>query len=254
MEPISPELVLVDPELAKRVRALDVDVDRRARSAVPATSVFTRASEADRRPAVRPRAGPDAAEDPRRGRALKRLRRSLLAVGLLVSGFVAASAVSESDRQRPQLALPEAGETAPAVRVSSRGDGTVAKERRASVAKTTERARTRRPGSRTRMTASGKRRKHAATAAAERKMSAAVERRLLSLIVQSPAGRLPPELIDTRTGLAKNNLQAVCTRSNDSRSFLCVITSALRPSAGPVYAHYLPTKAGAGRFTWYGTR
>jgi hypothetical protein len=87
-----------------------------------------------------------------------------------------------------------------------------------------------------------------------RETSAAIERKLLSAIVQSPAGKLPPALINKRTGLAKNNLQAVCTRSSDSRSFLCVVKSALQPAAGPVYAIYRPTKTGRGGFTWYRSR
>jgi hypothetical protein len=90
--------------------------------------------------------------------------------------------------------------------------------------------------------------------AAAREKSAAVERRLLSLIVQSPVGKLPPALINKKTGLAKNNLQAVCTRSDNSRSFLCVVKSVLQPAAGAVYAYYRPTRKGRGTFTWFRSR
>jgi len=53
------------------------------------------------------------------------------------------------------------------------------------------------------------------------------------LIVQAPAGKLPRVLIDSKTGLAKNNLQAVCHRESGSRSLL--VSSSLR-STIPVKA------------------
>jgi hypothetical protein len=79
---------------------------------------------------------------------------------------------------------------------------------------------------------------------------ATVERKILALVVQSPAGKLPPGLIDRQTGLAKNNLQAICRRVSNSRSFSCVVRSAVRPSDGRVYVSYRPTHDGRGRFTW----
>jgi hypothetical protein len=79
---------------------------------------------------------------------------------------------------------------------------------------------------------------------------ATVERKLLALVVQSPAGKLPPSLIDRQTGLAKNNLQAICSRVSNSRSFRCVVKSAVRPSDGRVYVSYQPTHDGRGRFRW----
>lgn len=77
-----------------------------------------------------------------------------------------------------------------------------------------------------------------------------VERRILALVVQSPAGKLPSALIDRKTGLAKNNLQAVCRLSKAS-SFLCVIRPAQhRPREG-LYVRYRPARTGGGAFTWY---
>lgn len=51
-----------------------------------------------------------------------------------------------------------------------------------------------------------------------------VERKVLALVVRSPAGKLPPALIDRQTGLAMNNLQAVC-RLGKASSF-CVVRPA----------------------------
>ena len=78
-----------------------------------------------------------------------------------------------------------------------------------------------------------RRRRQTPARAAAAETSAAVERKLLTVIVQSPAGKLPPALIDGKTGLAKNNLQAVCTPSSDAQSFVCVVTSAIQPGAPP---------------------
>jgi hypothetical protein len=104
-----------------------------------------------------------------------------------------------------------------------------------------------------RRSAPPKRRKQT-TAKVAAETSASVERKLLTVIVQSPAGKLPPALIDGKTGLAKNNLQAVCTPSSNARSFVCVVTSAIQPGAPPVYALYRPTRTGRGGFTWYRSR
>lgn len=261
MEPISPELVLVDPELAARVRASSVE--HAPPYALHTTGVLTRTTEALPRQSVP--AQPAVRTDGRPGhrRAFKRLGGSLVGISLMVSGFVVGSAVSGNHSEPTGVALAEVRGSPPAPEVVSRGDSvrTLDRQRPASVAKTTARkravAKPRRRSQSTakRRSAAAKRRKQAvARAAAARQTSAAVERKLLSVIVQSPAGKLPTVLIDRRTGLAKNNLQAVCTRSNDSRSFLCVVTSALQPAAAPVYAFYRPTKRARGGFTWYRSR
>jgi hypothetical protein len=80
--------------------------------------------------------------------------------------------------------------------------------------------------------------------------SAAAEQKILALVVQSPSGKLPPALVDRRTGLAKNNLQAVC-RSAPPSSFLCLVRPARhRPHEG-LYVLYRPTRDGRGTFAWY---
>jgi hypothetical protein len=259
LEPVSPELVLVDPELAARVRASPVE-DR----APYANGVLTHAPELKPVQAVPAPGAPHATARPGRSSAFKRLVGSLLGISLMVSGFVIAYDVSGNDSEPSVVAPAEVGATVPAAGGSSHRASarTLDRQRRASKARTTARPRAvakprRRPDSRAKRNtpAAPKRRNRAAAGAgAARETSAAVERKLLSVIVQSPAGKLPPALINRRTGLAKNNLQAVCTRSSDSRSFLCVVKSALQPAAGPVYALYRPTKSGRGGFTWYRSR
>jgi hypothetical protein len=80
----------------------------------------------------------------------------------------------------------------------------------------------------------------------------ALERKLLTTIVQSPAGKLPRGLIDSKTGLAKNGLQAVCRHETGRRSFLCVVQPPKHKSGEGLYVRYrLNRKGKGGSFTWY---
>jgi hypothetical protein len=79
-----------------------------------------------------------------------------------------------------------------------------------------------------------------------------LERKLLNLIVRAPAGKLPRKLINSKTGLAKNNLHAVCRRSGGSRSFLCVVQPSHHKPGEGLYVRYRSTRKGAGgTFTSY---
>jgi hypothetical protein len=79
----------------------------------------------------------------------------------------------------------------------------------------------------------------------------ALERKLLNLVIQSPAGKLPRALIDPKTGLAKNGLQAVCRRAT-GRSFLCVVQPARHKPGEGLYVRYRVNRKGnGGSFTWY---
>src|SRR5947207_2197991 len=79
----------------------------------------------------------------------------------------------------------------------------------------------------------------------------APEREPLNRLVQTPAGKLPRALIDSKTGLAKNGLQAVC-RSENARSFLCVVQPPKhRPGEGLYVRYRLNGKGNGGTFTWY---
>jgi hypothetical protein len=71
-----------------------------------------------------------------------------------------------------------------------------------------------------------------------------LEQELLRLVVQSPSAHLPRALIDPRTGLALNNLQAVC-RSGAKGGYLCIVRPALHKPGEGLYVRY-----GANGFTW----
>jgi hypothetical protein len=79
-----------------------------------------------------------------------------------------------------------------------------------------------------------------------------LERKLLNQIVQAPAGKLPRVLIDAKTGLAKNNLHAVCRRSGGSRSFLCLVQPVHHKPGEGLFVRYRSNRKGtAGRFFSY---
>src|SRR5215216_982139 len=202
LEPVSPELVLVDPELAARVRASPIE--DAPPYALHATRVLTGAAELTPRQPVTANGAARTAR-PGHSRAFKRLGGSLLGIGLMLSGFAVAYGVSGNDSEQSAVAPAEVGTTVPAAGGGSRRASarTLGRQRRASVARTTARTRPtakprRRPDSRAKRstpaapkrgstaapkrgsTAAPKRRKRAAArAAAVRETSAAVERKLL---------------------------------------------------------------------------
>jgi hypothetical protein len=75
-----------------------------------------------------------------------------------------------------------------------------------------------------------------------------VERKILALVIQTPS-RLPAALIDKRTGLAKNNLQAVCRRAS-AGGYLCVVRPASHKPGEGLYVRYRVGADGRTSFTW----
>jgi hypothetical protein len=257
LEPISPELVLVDPELGRveraRLRASDrlhavADVEtgrppaeaelpaqppalqvRALEAQVRVLEVHVRALEdqvealESQRP--RPASGGwrGALEWPR-----KRVAPMLLPISLFANAILIAVAVAETRIESPSVAVDTTSQrqaiplprpaTNPRVtsKPSPRGDGSRARRRSAAVRVTV----------------------------------GAVERKVLRTVVQSPAGKLPPALIDPKTGLARNNLQAVC-RVSGARSFLCIVRPTRHRRTEGLYVRYRPRRAGLGAFTWY---
>jgi hypothetical protein len=81
----------------------------------------------------------------------------------------------------------------------------------------------------------------------------AIERKIVSLILLAPAGKLPRAFIDPTTGLVKNNVQVVCKRK-EHRSFLCTVRPPSQSASKALYVRYRTDKNAHGRFKWYGYR
>jgi hypothetical protein len=80
----------------------------------------------------------------------------------------------------------------------------------------------------------------------------AVERKIVSLILVAPAGKLPRAFLDPTTGLVKNNVQVVCKKKH--RSFLCAVRPPSQSARKALYVRYRKGKTGHDVFTWYGYR
>jgi hypothetical protein len=251
-EPISPELVLVDPELR---RALQAEALERAPLRLIVSPEPPRPAEAPDRAAVALSESPTQAQttalpspaslprleaEPRRARrglaAPRRyLVRAILPISLVLNAILITLAVSDAS------VSPDPSAARPSLSLAAPGNN----EQTPSPAAKAKRQSTQTRG---------------ATAVAARKPTAPrlgardprLERRLLNLIIQAPAGKLPRELIDSKTGLAKNNLHAVCRREAGRGSFLCFIQPARHKPGEGLYARYrLNGKGNSGTFTWY---
>jgi len=232
-EPISPEVVLVDPELrrallAQAAREAQADLERARLQVVPdveppppeptpepepvARPTLVQLAQPPAtvsRPAPLPPLAPRPPSWPRRYFVPVVLPLSLAANAILIALAVSDATVSPQPTPAP-----------PALNVTL-------------------------PGS------NGGANKTAPKGAARKPRDAALERKLLNLIVQAPAGKLPRALIDSKTGLAKNGLQAVCRRET-GRSFLCVVQPPNHKPGEGLYVRYrLNWKGNGGTFSWY---
>jgi hypothetical protein len=208
-EPVSPELVLIDPELARRERArleekaylqsvLDVAALRRAPERQPPVAETVRHGAQWR----------DATAFAKRRLVPAALLCSLAANGFLVAHFVARSGSQGAAPVAARMVtLTDSATTAPPVATVS-------------------------------------------TAVADTKT--AVERKVVALILSAPARRLPRDLIDSTTGLVKNNVQVVCTKKGTPRSFLCAVRLPSDTSSKALYVRYRTDKNGHSAFKWYG--
>lgn len=236
LEPISPELVLVDPELARVARArlpepespqAASDLQTTGPPVGPLREVHEPAAQVPRAPRLE---SPSLPQPSRRRVAPVLLTISLLANAILIA--VAVAGARDNDGMltlagAPRKTTIRAGPSGPASSSTTYRGASLAKKRAVA------------PG------------KSKGSSKVLRETSGEVERKILNLVIQSPRGKLPPALIDSKTGLAKNGLQAICTLSGSQGSFLCLVRPAQhRPTEG-LYARYRPVRAGPGVFTWY---
>jgi len=216
MEAVSPELVLVDPDLARTERA-------RLASAQPVWEVIaTRA----RQQIVAPVPAPAFEARPRRSafRLQEAFVAGVLGVSLFVNGYFLAERMGASTEAA--AAAPSVAAVAPDVAPKA-----LAARPATSVSEATGSAEVIAPGPRTVLS------------------RIEAERRVLARVVEAPAGKLPAKLIDRSSGLAKNNLQAICMRT-DATTFLCVVRPASHRYGEGVYVLYSAARSPKGAFTW----
>ena len=243
-EPVSPELVLIDPELARRERArleekaylksvLDVAALRRAveTELPPADETVPRSSYLR-----------DAASFSKR-----RLLPAALMCSLLANGFLVADLVGRKGEEAAQVAvrMVTLTESAPTTAPSSSVPTAKAK---ASPSVHTAKAKAS-PSVHTAKTKTSHGQRVATPTLATK---SAVERKVVSLILSAPAGKLPRNFLDPTTGLVKNNVQVVCSRKQ--RSFLCAVRLPSAVVHNTLYVRYRTNKNGDGVFKWYGYR
>jgi hypothetical protein len=215
---ISPELVLVDPELAQ-IERLRLAEDAVARSAPAPIRVVPP-----------PMVGParlTRVTATARG-AAARTMPTLLLLSLLLN-LLFAAALFAGDSNAPTLEnAPPASNPAPATKPSP------------PPTKTLESPRTPAPKPTT----------HPFTPAAK----ADAERAVLSLVSRRAAnGSAPKALVDPTTGLLKNNVLAVCRRGTNG-SFACVVHPPEQKRGG-LYVRYWPAAGGRPeRVSWLGYR
>ena len=262
-EPISPELVLVDPEMGQRVRSRPVERTRSGEVREPAVErggdlpsprgVLNRAPEP-----VPHEVGPQRPLRPAPhtvGRSWSRIALALLVISLTASGVLLALTLpghdatrsSVSHAQAPRATTEKSGVPASKTARGASGGSVIGRDRRSG---STTAAHARQSGARSR--SASRKGAQASLPRSNRRLEtrATVERKLLTLLVQSPVGKLPPAMIDRRTGLAKNNLQASCKRSG-AQSFVCLVRVAGQPSSKAMYVDYRRGARGKDRVTWH---
>jgi hypothetical protein len=267
--PISPELVLVDPELRRKVLAQlvgDLLLDALPEPGPRSAWVVERASEQAETPEAVPRLVaplPLSEVLHRLGQAPRRRRRrrlvpALFPVSVALNVILIALSVSDARVARTTPSPPLANDATTPKQVSpattkpsstKKQRARTTKQQRARTTKQ-QRARTTKPAAKAR--AQKVKRSTPQTSARGRELRGRVEQKVLNAVIQSPAGKLPQALINRSTGLAKNGLQAYCRSEARAASFLCIVRPVRHKPGEGLYVRYRLNKTGNGSaFTWY---
>ena len=256
-EPVSPELVLIDPVLARRERARLADsawLEERARleQAAARRQEFYRQLALEPTDVVRPHA-PVRVDEPARARDVASLVRralvpTLVIAGLLAGGAYAAILVTRNDGQGRTFAVAPVTSAAPSP--GSAGNAATARHTASSLPTTLGTPHKRAATSPVSATKTSRTR--AATPspranAGPHPSRASVERKLLTRLMLAPRnGDVPRRFVDQRTGLIKNNVQVTC-KPRGRRRFLC---SVRLPKGRLSYVRYRKTLTGRDTFQW----
>jgi gas vesicle protein len=250
---ISPELVLVDPELGRLARIALIE---EAEETAAARAAALEAEHAQEQPPVVPayyaldppnfvtantrrteKSAATAAPAPSRILALT--SPSILSVSILMN-LMLAGVLFAGSGGGPTLVSPE-----PTAIVAS-----TTPVQNAPASATTVRSSTR-AGQRHPAKPS---RKQTSRRGANR-LKATAERTVLALVQTAPRSRIA-QLIDATSGLLKNNVQSVCRRSarKGPARFLCVVRSPDAPNGAGLYVRYNVAANGRWSVTWLGYR
>ena len=231
-EPVSPELVLVDPELARRERA-------RLEEKAYLESVLERSVVVPPPPEQQLAPAPIATDLPRVATwrdaaafAQRRLVPAALLCSLLANGFLVADLVTRKGQEAAQVAVRMVTLTESAAQAPT-----------TSAVRTTAASATKGPTTKRVVT------KRLVTKRVVTKR--VVESKIVSLILSAPAQKLPRDFVDPTTGLVKNNVHVVC-RERPQRSFLCAIRLPSPAAGKALYVRYRTGKDGHDVFRWYG--
>jgi hypothetical protein len=250
---ISPELVLVDPELGRLAR---IALMEEAEEAVAARAAALEAELAQQQPPVVPayyaldppnlvtastrrteKSAATAAPAPSRILALT--APSILSVSILMN-LMLAGVLFAGSGGGPTLVSPEqtaiVASTTPVQNApaSATTVGSSTRAGRPHPAKPSRKQTSRRSANRLKATA---------------------ERTVLALVQTAPRSRIA-QLIDPTSGLLKNNVQSVCRRSarKGPARFLCIVRSPDGPSGAGLYVRYNLAANGRWSVTWLGYR
>lgn len=246
---ISPELVLVDPELALVARAAWAAPPEKV--AVPGPRPAELESQREPEPTLpsfylvesrRPTVLPVRRTRSRGGlvrtggaRLLSITAPGLLFGSLLVNLALAGVILGGSDL--PYVAAPDASTQRSSALLQSQAPKQATGSKRQAAARAGHR-----PSARN----------HVKPGAIAKAMAA---RTVLGLVQVAPRSRIT-KLLDRKTGLLKNNVQAVCRRRTSSgpAGLLCVVRSAGAPRGAGLYVRYVARPGGRWSVTWLGYR
>lgn len=254
---ISPELVLVDPELGRIAR---IALMEEAEAAATARAAAVEAELAQEQPPVVPayyaldppnfvaanatrtdtRTEKSAeAVATRPSRILALTAPSILSVSLLMN-LMLAGVLLAGGGHVPTLVSPE-----PTATLASTTHVQNAPASASAVAPSTQ-ASQRHPAKPSHS--------HAARSRANR-IKATAERTVLALVQTAPRSRIA-QLIDPRSGLLKNNVHSVCHRrpGRGPARFLCIVRSPDAPRGAGLYVRYNLAANGRWSVTWLGYR
>jgi hypothetical protein len=257
-EPVSPELVLVDPELAREARAA-LEVERPREEPAPPPLVVPSELPAPQPPVA---VAPSEPPAPRRRSRVRRdgLRLLLAAVlGGAIVALVLGTQRSGDDRAARTVTTSTTATTAHAAAPTSEPKSRPHRQarRRSTVHKAKPKPKPKpkpvqTPRARHRRTRRARNTVRARPVLTKARLRA--ERLVLISLPTAPKGKVPPSLLDPKTGLARTNVQATCTAKGSNTLFICLVRRRGAPPGRRLAVGCRLRPNGTAKLHWYGYR